>query len=119
MNSAVVRFAAVLAIATAPALALAQGGHGPSSEMHRMMMGSAKESQSMKMSGDVDGDFLTMMRHHHQSGIKMAEIEARDGKDPKARELARKIIDGQKKEVAEIDKLLEAQGSASGASSRK
>ena len=77
-----------------------------SAEMHRIMMSSAKESQSMKMSGDVDRDFLTMMRHHHQSGIKMAEVQMREGKSAKVKEMARKIVDGQKKEIAEIEGLL-------------
>ena len=96
-----------------------------SAEMHRMMMSSAKESQSMKMSGDVDRDFLTMMRHHHQSGIKMAEVQLKQGKDEQTRELARKIVDGQKKELAEIETLLKehrpsaAGGSAPGGPARK
>ena len=91
-----------------------------SAEMHRIMMSSAKASQSMKMSGDTDRDFLTMMRHHHQSGIKMAEAEVRHGKNAEAQEMARKIIEAQTKEIAEIDaqlrKLLPSAAGSSGQS---
>lgn len=90
-----------------------------SKELHGVMMKSAKESQSMKSSGNVDHDFLTMMRHHHQSGIRMAEVELRHGKSEEARAMAQKIIEAQKKEVAEIDKMLEKHGAASGSSASK
>jgi uncharacterized protein (DUF305 family) len=120
MKLPILRFVAVLAFAV-PGVGLAQGksqadGAG---ELHSIMMSSAKESQSMKMSGDVDHDFLTMMRHHHQSGIKMAEVQLQHGKDAKAREIARKIIDEQKKEIAEIDKALQSHGGAATGSSPK
>jgi uncharacterized protein (DUF305 family) len=98
------------ALAASTSLSFAQGSSkGAASgadELHRIMMSSAKESQSMKPSGDVDRDFLTMMRHHHQSGIKMAEVQMREGKSAKVKEMARKIVDGQKKEIAEIEGLL-------------
>ena len=98
------------ALAALTSLSFAQGSSkGAASgaeELHRIMVSSAKESQSMKPSGDVDRDFLTMMRHHHQSGIKMAEVQMREGKSAEVKEMARKIVDGQKKEIAEIEGLL-------------
>ena len=90
-----------------------------SAEMHRIMMSSAKASQSMKMSGDTDRDFLTMMRHHHQSGIKMAEAELRHGKSAEAKAMAQKIIDAQTKEIAEIDAQLAKQQPSGAGSSGK
>jgi uncharacterized protein (DUF305 family) len=98
------------ALAASTSLSFAQGSSkGAASgadELHRIMMSSAKESQSMKPSGDVDRDFLTMMRHHHQSGVRMSEVEIRHGKNSAAKALAQKIVEGQKKEIAEIDALL-------------
>jgi uncharacterized protein (DUF305 family) len=121
---ALASFAAIPALSVAQSAELAKSRG--SSELHRIMMSSAKESQSMKPSGDVDHDFLTMMRHHHQSGIKMAEVEMRQGKSAEAKEMARKIIEAQKKEIAEIDTLLKnypssAEGSSghSGSSGHK
>jgi uncharacterized protein (DUF305 family) len=97
------------AITASTSLSFAQGSSkGAASgadELHRIMMSSAKESQSMKPSGDVDRDFLTMMRHH-QSGVRMSEVEIRHGKNSAAKALAQKIVEGQKKEIAEIDALL-------------
>jgi uncharacterized protein (DUF305 family) len=122
MNIPFLRIAAVAAAICLPTGAMAQGTEpsSASKELHGVMMSSAKQSQSMKMSGDVDHDFLTMMRHHHQSGIRMAEVQMRQGNSPEVKELARKIIEGQKKEVAEIDDLLgKHQPSAAGSSSRK
>jgi hypothetical protein len=117
------RLAAAISLLTLSGFGAAQdsakGKSEGSSEMHRIMMSSSKESQQMKMSGDADRDFLTMMRHHHESGIKMAQAELRHGKDAKAQELARKIIDAQKKEIAEIDKLLKRGGAAGTGSSQK
>jgi len=66
-----------------------------SEALHQKMMQGAKDMQTMQMSGDVDHDFITMMRKHHQDGIAMAEVELKQGKDPQAKELARKIRDSQ------------------------
>ena len=60
----------------------------------------------MKMSGDVDKDFAMMMKMHHQGALTMAQAELDKGKDPKMQEMARKIIDSQKKEIAEFEQWL-------------
>ncbi|MGJ0223543.1 DUF305 domain-containing protein [Streptococcus pyogenes] len=49
-----------------------------------------------------------MMRQHHLSGIEMAQKELDSGKNPEMKRMAKKIIDSQKKEVAEFDKWLSA-----------
>ncbi|HEX2831049.1 MAG TPA: DUF305 domain-containing protein [Burkholderiales bacterium] len=121
----------VLAAAFAPAAAFAadadssksgMAGHdmkggkggGSSIEMHQQMMQGMKEMQSMKPTGDFDRDFATMMRHHHQQGVRMAEQELKNGKDKKMRDMAQKIIDSQKKEIAEFDEWLKANPSKTG-----
>lgn len=83
-------------------------GAGPSRDMHRAMMKDMQHMQGMRLSGDMDHDFATMMRQHHQQGINMAEQELRYGKDPKMKALAQKILDGQNKEVAELDDWLKS-----------
>lgn len=92
------------------------GMSGPSMEMHNSMMQGMKEMQGMKPSGTMDRDFAMMMRHHHMMGIKMAEHELQTGKDAKMRDMAQKIKDTQKKEIAEFDDWLKANphGSAKG-----
>lgn len=74
--------------------------------LHQKMMQGAKDMQSMKMTGDVDHDFITMMRKHHQDGIAMAEVELKQGKDPQAKEMARRIIESQKKDLADFESWL-------------
>ena len=91
-------------------------GKGPSSspsrEMHRSMMEGMKETQKMRMSGNMDRDFAMMMRKHHQDGVKMSQYQMEHGKDPKMREMAQKIMANQKKEIAEFDEWLKAHAPA-------
>jgi uncharacterized protein (DUF305 family) len=87
-------------------------GSGASMDMHHSMMQGMKEMQSMKPSGDMDRDFATMMRHHHQQGVRMAEYELKNGKDKKMRDMAQKIMDTQKKEIAEFDEWLKSNAGA-------
>lgn len=68
-------------------------------EMHSKM-------GSMKMSGDVDHNFVMMMRAHHEGALEMAQVEVDGGKDLAAIKAARKIISAQKKEIAEFDAWL-------------
>ena len=90
---------------------------GASGEMHNDMMKGAKESMSMKPTGDVDQDFVKMMRHHHQTGIRMAQQEVKNGKDPEVRALAQKILKGQQEEAKELERLAES-GSAHSSSGK-
>lgn len=83
------------------------GGMGDGSQrMHRHMMGGMQNMQSMQPSGDTDKDFAMMMRMHHQQGLDMAKIELEHGRSPELKAMARKIIDAQKKEIAQLDKWL-------------
>jgi uncharacterized protein (DUF305 family) len=78
------------------------GMHAQDQNMHGMMMQSMREMNSVPMSGDQDRDFAMMMQHHHDGGIRMAEAQLQNGKDPALKELARKILEGQRKEKAEL-----------------
>ena len=106
----------LIAFLTASSVAVAQPAdkghaHGASTgskEMHDSMMRGAKEMQAMRMSGDVDKDFAMMMKKHHEDGVKMAQVQLSKGKDAKMQEMARKIVDAQKKEIAEFDEWLKA-----------
>ena len=62
--------------------------------------------EKMKPSGDADKDFLTMMISHHKGGIDMAEVEIKYGKDEKTKAMAEKIVQEQKKDIAEMEELL-------------
>ena len=98
----------VLLLTTAAALVTPAFAQDKPADLHQAMSKSMKEMQSMKMTGDVDPDFAMMMKHHHQSGVDMARVQVRDGKDPEMKEQAQKIIDAQTKEIAELDRWLQA-----------
>jgi uncharacterized protein (DUF305 family) len=87
-----------------------QAGHGAGSsgsgELHNHMVKAAGEMRSMPMSGDVDHDFVSAMRKHHQHGVEMAQIALRSAKDPEARAFAQRVVTEQKKEIAELDAWL-------------
>ena len=81
-------------------------------DMKGMMKDNNDKMSSMKMTGNADVDFATMMRVHHQGAIDMAQAELRDGKNVQMRKLATEIIAAQKKEIAMLDKFLAQNGQA-------
>ena len=70
---------------------------------HQKMM---TDMNGMKPTADADKDFALMMIPHHQGAIDMAEVELKHGKDPELRKMAQKIIDDQKKEIADFKRWL-------------
>lgn len=52
-----------------------------------------------------DMQFIDMMIHHHQDGMKMSAIEERDGSRADVKGFARKTADGQKKDIAELQAI--------------
>ena len=66
----------------------------------------------MGMSGDMsmledakpfDREFIDMMIPHHQSAIRMAQMQLDKGKDPETKKLAQAIVDSQAKEIDEMN----------------
>ncbi len=53
--------------------------------------------------GDVDRDFVTMMRPHHQGAIDMAVAELKFGKNEQLRRIAQEIIVDQQQEIAAMN----------------
>ena len=105
--------------ATPMPMPMAATASAPKAEMQGNMMGSPDMKQSMKagmdgmqkmqMSGDTDKDFAMMMRMHHQQALNMAEMEIANGKSPELKAMAKKIISGQQKEIAQFDSWLAKQ----------
>ena len=77
-----------------------------SMEMHKSMMKGMKDMGAMKSSGNVDKDFATMMKKHHEMALDMAQVELKHGKDAKLKAMAQRIIDSQKKEIQEFEQWL-------------
>lgn len=113
-------YTAVQAQTAMPMAAPASGSSSaPKAGMHSGMMGSADMKQSMKAgmdgmqqmqsSGDTDKDFAVMMKMHHQQALDMAEMELAHGKSAELKAMAKNIISGQKKEIAQFDRWLAKQ----------
>jgi uncharacterized protein (DUF305 family) len=81
-------------------------GMAAGGDMRGSMMGMMKNMDSMKMTGNADQDFATMMKIHHQGAIDMAQMELQSGKDAKMRAMAKRIIEAQQKEIKEFDRWL-------------
>ena len=61
------------------------------------------------MAEDPDVAFACAMIPHHQGAINMAEVELQFGDDNQMRQMAKMIIDAQKKEIAELTQWIEEQ----------
>lgn len=100
----------------------AQHGSGASHAMHESMMKGMKQMHSMKMTGDPDHDFATMMRKHHEDGIGMSQAYLKGAKDAEMRQMAEKIVASQRQDNQKFDQWLgrhkarPAAGGTSGAS---
>jgi hypothetical protein len=64
------------------------------SAMTKMMI-----DMGIRPSGDVDGDFVSIMVPHHQGAIEMAQAELRYGRNEQLRRLAQEIIVTQQQEI--------------------
>lgn len=101
--------AAIIASVSLAPLAHAQQQAG-GMDMKGMMKEGGMMS-SMPKTGNPDVDFATMMREHHKGALSMAEAELKNGKDAGMRDMAKKIIAAQKKEIAQFDAFLAKSGS--------
>ena len=71
-------------------------------EMNAFMKDMETKMKNMKMTGNLDHDFATMMIDHHQGAIEMAEIEKKHGKIQDVKTLAEKIITDSQKDISEL-----------------
>ncbi len=82
-------------------------GSMPSMPSMPGMMTDAEMKKLESLSGAAfDKEFLTMMIAHHQGAIQMAQEQQKNGKNPDAVALAKKIAADQTAEIAEIRTLL-------------
>lgn len=81
-------------------------GAGGLDAAHRDLMQGMQEMHANMDEGmqvaDIDAAFICGMIPHHQGAVDMARAELAHGKDPWARALARRILDGQAAEIAEM-----------------
>lgn len=61
--------------------------------------------KNMRMSGNFDKDFVSLMTMHHKHGLDMAKAEVKYGKNPEMKKLAQKLVDQQEKERKQLADL--------------
>ena len=61
-----------------------------------------QRTKAMKMTGDFDVDFASMMIEHHQGAIDMSRIELAAGTDAEMKTMAQQIITAQQTEIATL-----------------
>lgn len=79
-------------------------------DLKGMMMKDHEKMMSMQATGKPDVDFAMMMREHHMGAVQMAQWQLEHGKDQKMKDMARRIIADQKKEIAQFDQFLAQNG---------
>ena len=78
-------------------------------KMHESMaMKGEMPMHGMSHTGNVDHDFAANMRMHHKMGVRMAQAQIKDGKDPEMMRVAKDIVSAQEAEIKALDSWLEA-----------
>jgi uncharacterized protein (DUF305 family) len=83
--------------------------HHEKSSMMDIMQQMNRKMGSMEMKGDADHDFAEMMIVHHQAAIEMAQAVIDSGNDAAIKDLAKRIIKDQTKEIEEMQQWLKKQ----------
>lgn len=63
----------------------------------------------MFLTGNVDFDYAANMRIHQKLALEMSQVQLRNGKSPKLRNLAARMIEQQKSEIAMLDRWMALQ----------
>jgi uncharacterized protein (DUF305 family) len=101
----------ILAVAGLLVMATAAEAGDPASEFGRaasQAMDAMMMRMHVRLTGDADRDFVTMMVPHHQGAIDMAIAELRYGKNSQLKRIAQEIIVDQQQEIAAMDSAVGA-----------
>ena len=82
--------------------------------MMGMMNLNMQQIKSIVSTGHPDHDFAAVMKLHHQGAVQMSEMELAQGQDSTMKEMARKSMEEQNKEIAILDKYLSGHGDHKG-----
>ena len=74
--------------------------------MPASMMGMDMDTKSLKSATPFDPAFLKMMIPHHKGAVEMAKIELDKGQDRALKRLAQEIVDGQQREITQMNQQL-------------
>lgn len=77
-----------------------------SNAMMKSMQSGMSRMMNMKMTGDPDHDFATMMRMHHEGAVEMADLELKQGTNAPTKALASRIKAANQREIKEMTQFL-------------
>ncbi|RYY84135.1 MAG: DUF305 domain-containing protein [Chitinophagaceae bacterium] len=74
--------------------------------MMGLMQANMDQMKAMPSTGNPDNDFAGMMKIHHMGAIEMAQLELAQGTDSQIKGMAKKMLDAQQAEVAQLNNFL-------------
>ena len=74
--------------------------------MMQLMQRNMDEMRAIPSTGNPDNDFAALMKVHHMGALQMAQMEVTQGSDPKIRDMARRMMEGQQQEIAQFNTFL-------------
>ena len=77
-------------------------------ELQKMVTDMQNAMQGMQMSGSADKDFASMMISHHEEGIKMSNAQLKNGMSDQLKQMAKKSIAADKKDISEFKAWMSA-----------
>src|SRR5918993_1909459 len=80
----------------------AQPAKGAPAAFERVREVTTTRFKDVKLAGDPDKDFATMLTAHHEDLIFLAKTQLEYGGDRQLRQLAQKILDDQQKQISEL-----------------
>lgn len=105
MNKKLVLAAVTVASAlTIPAFADDKATGSGSQSLHQSMMSGMETMRDMKMSGDTDHDFASMMIAHHEQAIEMSKTVLNYGDNLEVQKKAQEIIAASERDIRDLKK---------------
>jgi uncharacterized protein (DUF305 family) len=89
----------------ATALAAENDGSEGSRELYQSMNAGMEKMHSMKMSGNTDADYVSMMIEHHRQAIAMSRAAVEHGSNADVKSKAREIIAVSEKDINDLEKM--------------
>ncbi len=75
-------------------------------ELSESMQNMMDQMNGVKMTGNTDKDYASMMIPHHESALKMAQDELKYGKQPALKKMAEQMISVQENEIKQFKEML-------------
>ena len=104
--------ATAAALLAGPAMAQPAGAQHGQMAKQDYMKAMQDMHQKMMSADDMDPDraFALKMIQHHQGGIEMARVVQQHGDDAEIKQMAQKMADEQRKDIAELQAWLDRHG---------